>query len=75
MKYLDEYRAAEPVRRLEQAIKRTVTRPHRIMEVCGGQTHSIVRYGLDQLLPEEVTLLHGPGKLSLDYWLWRKWMR
>ncbi len=61
MKYLDEYRSREPVRALEAAIARRVTRPHRIMEVCGGQTHSIVRFGLDQLLPKAVTLLHGPG--------------
>ncbi len=61
MKYLDEYRDAETVRSLAQAVRETVTRPWRIMEVCGGQTHSIVRHGLDQLLPESVTLIHGPG--------------
>jgi len=49
------------VRRYADAITRLVTRPWRIMEVCGGQTHAIVRYGLDALLPPEVTLLHGPG--------------
>jgi hydrogenase expression/formation protein HypD len=61
MKYLDEFRAAEPVRRLSQAIRRLVTRPWTIMEICGGQTHAILRFGLDALLPSEVTLVHGPG--------------
>ncbi len=61
MKFLSEYRDAEAARRFAAAITSRVTRPHRIMEVCGGQTHSIVRYGIDQLLPAEVTLLHGPG--------------
>jgi hydrogenase expression/formation protein HypD len=61
MKYVDEYRDPDGVRRLAAAIARTVTRPHTIMEVCGGQTHAIVKFGLDQLLPETVTLVHGPG--------------
>jgi len=61
VKYLDEYRDPETARRYVQAIRRCVTRPWTLMEVCGGQTHAIVRYGLDRLLPEEVTLLHGPG--------------
>jgi hydrogenase expression/formation protein HypD len=61
MKFLSEYRDAEAARRFAAAIAARVTKPHRIMEVCGGQTHSIVRYGIDQLLPEQVTLLHGPG--------------
>lgn len=61
MKYLDDYRDAESVRRLADTIGREVTRPWTIMEVCGGQTHGIVRYGLDTLLPVEVTLVHGPG--------------
>ncbi len=43
------------------AIQRTVTRPWTLMEICGGQTHSIVKYGIDELLPKEVTLVHGPG--------------
>ena len=61
MRFRDEYRDPERVRRLARAIARTVTRPHVLMEVCGGQTHAIVRFGLDRLLPAEVTLLHGPG--------------
>ena len=62
MKYLDEYRddriaraAARPTSR------RTVTRPWTLMEVCGGQTHTLIRQGIDQLLPPEVELVHGPG--------------
>lgn len=61
MKFLDEYRDPESVRRLATAVRRLVTRPWTLMEVCGGQTHSIVRFGIDALLPEEVELIHGPG--------------
>jgi hydrogenase expression/formation protein HypD len=61
MKYLDEYRDAEAARRLTAAIARTVTRPWTIMEVCGGQTHTIVKYGLDRILPAGLELVHGPG--------------
>jgi hydrogenase expression/formation protein HypD len=61
MKYLDEYRDAAGARKLAAAIHRTTTRPWSIMEVCGGQTHSIVRFGVDTLLPEAITLIHGPG--------------
>lgn len=61
MKYIDEYRDDEQVQRLIEAIRETVMRPWRIMEICGGQTHSIVRYGIDKLLPEKIVLLHGPG--------------
>jgi hydrogenase expression/formation protein HypD len=61
MKYLDEYRDPEPARKLAAAIARTVTRPWVIMEVCGGQTHTIVKYGIDEILPKEVELVHGPG--------------
>lgn len=61
MKFLDEYRDPALARQTAAALKRTVTRPWRIMEVCGGQTHSILRFGIDQLLPPEITLLHGPG--------------
>jgi hydrogenase expression/formation protein HypD len=61
VKYLDEYRDAETARRLAAAIAREVTRPWVIMEVCGGQTHTIVRYGIDALLPAAVELVHGPG--------------
>ena len=61
MKYLDEYRDPELAERLFDEIRRITTRPWAIMEVCGGQTHSIIRNGIDQLLPPEVELIHGPG--------------
>ena len=61
MKFLDEYRDPEAARTLTRAIAQLTTRPWTLMEVCGGQTHAIVKYGLDELLPREVTLLHGPG--------------
>src|SRR6267378_4081472 len=61
MKYLDEYRDAAAARRLIAAIARTARRPWVLMEVCGGQTHSIVKYGIDRLLPPGVELVHGPG--------------
>lgn len=61
MKHLDEYRDAATVRRLAKAIAATATRPWTLMEVCGGQTHAIVRFGLDELLPPTVELIHGPG--------------
>ena len=61
MKYLDEYRDAAGVRTLAEAIRRDTTRPWKLMEVCGGQTHAIVKFGIDELLPDGVTLLHGPG--------------
>jgi hydrogenase expression/formation protein HypD len=61
MKYLDEYRDADAVRAVLDEIHRAVTQPWTIMEVCGGQTHSIIRNGLDQLLPQTITLVHGPG--------------
>jgi hydrogenase expression/formation protein HypD len=61
VKYVDEYRNAEAVKRCADAIRRVTTRPWNIMEVCGGQTHTIVRFGLDEILPREITLIHGPG--------------
>src|SRR5688500_19864141 len=61
MKYQAEYRDPAAVARLRQALRAATTRPWTIMEVCGGQTHTIVRYGIDHLLPPEVTLVHGPG--------------
>jgi hydrogenase expression/formation protein HypD len=61
MKYVDEYRDGEAAGRLVNAIRSAVTRPWTIMEICGGQTHAIVKFGLDELLPETVTLVHGPG--------------
>ena len=61
MRYLDEYRDAAAARRAAAAIARITTRPWTLMEVCGGQTHAIVRFGIDALLPPGVTLVHGPG--------------
>jgi hydrogenase expression/formation protein HypD len=61
MKYVTEYRDAKLVRGVVDEIARVVTRPWVIMEICGGQTHSIVRYGLDQILPPSIELVHGPG--------------
>jgi hydrogenase expression/formation protein HypD len=61
MKYLDEYRDAAAARTLASAIARTATRPWTIMEICGGQTHSIVKYGVDHVLPPSIELVHGPG--------------
>ena len=61
MKFIDEYRDAAQARACAAAIARIVTRPWVIMEVCGGQTHAIVKFGLDELLPPGLTLVHGPG--------------
>ena len=61
MKYLDEYRDARAARTLADAIARITTRPWVLMEVCGGQTHAIVKFGIDELLPKGVELIHGPG--------------
>ena len=61
MKFLDEYRDFDAVQKMAHAIRRTTTRPWTLMEVCGGQTHTIVKTGLQELLPETVTLVHGPG--------------
>lgn len=61
MKFIDEYRDAERAQRYAEAIASLTTRPWNIMEICGGQTHAIVKYGIDELLPPQITLLHGPG--------------
>src|SRR6202012_754894 len=61
MKYLDEYRDAAAAKKLADAITAAATRPWVIMEVCGGQTHTIVKYGIDKLIPEGIELVHGPG--------------
>src|SRR6266498_3438643 len=61
MKFLDEYRDEALATKVVDEIRRTVTKPWVLMEVCGGQTHAIVKYGIDRLLPEEVELVHGPG--------------
>ena len=59
MKYVTEFRHAGLVRQTLSDIRRTVTRPWVLMEICGGQTHAIMRYGLDQLLLHEIELVHG----------------
>ena len=61
MKYIDEYRDAKAARSLAEALAKVVTRPWTLMEVCGGQTHAIVKFGIDQLLPPLINLVHGPG--------------
>ena len=61
MKYVDEFRDPASARRYAEAIAGITTRPWTIMEICGGQTHSIVRHGIDRMLPKGVNLLHGPG--------------
>lgn len=61
MKFIDEYRDADRAQECARAIARSVTRPWTIMEVCGGQTHAIVKFGIDELLPRDITLVHGPG--------------
>lgn len=61
MKYLSEFRDEEIVRKLLRKIEKSVTRPWNIMEVCGGQTHGLVRHGLLEMLPNEVRMIHGPG--------------
>ena len=61
MRYVDEFHDPELAKALLDDIHRTVTRPWALMEVCGGQTHAIMRHGLDQLLPEQVEMIHGPG--------------
>ena len=61
MKFVDEYRDGELARKLADELAALTTRPWALMEVCGGQTHAIVKFGIDELLPEGVELIHGPG--------------
>jgi len=61
MKYIDEYRDPQKTAALLDAIRRAATKPWTIMEICGGQTHSFLRFGLDAMLPSEIRLVHGPG--------------
>jgi hydrogenase expression/formation protein HypD len=61
MKYIDEFNDPELAKRLLDDIHATVKHPWAIMEVCGGQTHSIIRHGIDQLIPDQVEMIHGPG--------------
>jgi hydrogenase expression/formation protein HypD len=61
MRFIDEYRDPKAARRYSSAIFNITTKPWTIMEVCGGQTHAIVKFGIDELLPDKITLVHGPG--------------
>jgi len=61
VKYLDEYRDGDLAQKIAREVHRVTTRPWNIMEVCGGQTHAIVKFGIDELLPKQITLIHGPG--------------
>jgi len=61
MKFIDEYRDARAAQLYAKALGRITTQPWTLMEVCGGQTHSIVKFGIDELLPAAITLVHGPG--------------
>jgi hydrogenase expression/formation protein HypD len=61
MKFLDEYRDGDLAQKLAAEIHRITTKPWTIMEVCGGQTHAIVKFGIGELLPKQITLIHGPG--------------
>jgi hydrogenase expression/formation protein HypD len=61
VKYIDEYREGGSVGAVIERIERMVTRPWNLMEICGGQTHSIIRFGIDELLPDRISLIHGPG--------------
>jgi hydrogenase expression/formation protein HypD len=61
MKYLSEYRDADLVHSSLKKIRSITSQPWTLMEICGGQTHSIIKNGLDQLLPPEIDLVHGPG--------------
>jgi hydrogenase expression/formation protein HypD len=61
MKYVDEYRQAADVQKFVRAIRERVTRPWAVMEICGGQTHTFLKSGIDRMLPGDLTLVHGPG--------------
>ena len=61
MKFVDEYRRPEHCERLLEEIRQTATQPWTLMEVCGGQTHGLLRYGIDVALEQVVRLIHGPG--------------
>jgi hydrogenase expression/formation protein HypD len=61
MRFIDEYRNEADAHKFIQAIDQSITQPWTIMEICGGQTHTLIKSGVDQMLPPEVTLIHGPG--------------
>ena len=69
MKYLDEYRDADLVHKGLEEIRRTVTHPWSLMEICGGQTHSIMRHGLDQLLPEGIEVIEQSVGRAIGNWI------
>jgi hydrogenase expression/formation protein HypD len=61
MKFIEEYRQEETAQHLVENLRRAVSRPWTIMEVCGGQTHTILQYGIENMIPPEINLVHGPG--------------
>jgi hydrogenase expression/formation protein HypD len=61
VKYVDEYRSEEDALRLFAGIRQVTTQPWTLMEICGGQTHTLIKFGIDHMLPDEITLVHGPG--------------
>ena len=61
MRFVDEYRDEAAVTKLVAAVRSRVTRPWTLMEICGGQTHTLIRFGIDEMLPSRVTMVHGPG--------------
>ncbi|MCA1619650.1 MAG: hydrogenase formation protein HypD [Acidobacteria bacterium] len=61
MRFIDEYRRGDVAQKLAEQIARLTARPLKIMEVCGGHTHAIFKYGIEDLLPEQITMIHGPG--------------
>jgi hydrogenase expression/formation protein HypD len=61
VRFVDEYRDGESVRKFARSIRGLVTRPWTLMEICGGQTHTLIRFGIDEMLPPSVTMVHGPG--------------
>ena len=61
MKYIDEYRSEKVAKNLIFKLETIATKPWVLMEVCGGQTHTLVRYGIDEMLPKKMEMVHGPG--------------
>jgi hydrogenase expression/formation protein HypD len=61
VKYVDEYRNEDEAQKFLDAIRSTITRPRTVMEICGGQTHTLIKSGIDRMLPDALTLVHGPG--------------
>ena len=61
MKFVDEYRGEAETKQLVAALTARVTRPWTLMEICGGQTHTLIKFGIDRMLPAGIELVHGPG--------------